>query len=132
MLKEKKKILVIDDEEEIRSLLETKFYKLGYNVDVAATGLQAVTKIRSGSEFDLVICDLKMPKMNGVKFFSELKSLQPKAKFLLITGHPDKNNLLGAVKNGIANILIKPVKHQEITSKVVELIGVATAEPVSA
>lgn len=120
---EKKCILVVDDEEEIRFLLETKFFKLGYQVETAATGLQASQKIRSGKSYELVICDLKMPKMDGVEFYQELIKHQPKSKFLLVTGFPEKDKLTNAVKKGIVHILIKPVKHSEIIAKIQELIG---------
>ena len=123
MVNDKKHILVIDDEEEIRFLFETKFYKMGYRVSTAATGLQAVQKLRSGTFFDLIICDLKMPKMTGIDFYNEMVQLSPTSKFLLITGFPDRQKLVGAMKNGIVNIMLKPVKHSEIVQKIQELIG---------
>ncbi|MCB0392246.1 MAG: response regulator [Bdellovibrionales bacterium] len=128
----KKHILVIDDEEEIRFLLETKFFKLGYQVSVAATGLQAMQKIKSGSKYDLIICDLKMPKMNGIEFYLESQKLDPNVQFLLITGQPDREKLLKAMKNGVVNIMLKPVKHSDIVEKIIQLIGNPNREPLSA
>ncbi len=119
----RKHILVIDDEEEIRFMLETKFTKLGYQVSVAATAMQALQKLKSGTAFDLIICDLKMPKMNGVDFFSEFKSLNSQAHFLMITGQPERDKLVTAMKKGIINIMIKPVKHTDIIEKIQTLIG---------
>ncbi|MCB9026325.1 MAG: response regulator [Bdellovibrionaceae bacterium] len=123
MINEKKHILVVDDEEEIRFLLETKFYKLGYNVSVAATALQALQKIKAGNKFDLIICDLKMPKMNGIEFFIEIQNFHPQAQFLLITGQPEKDKLMMAMKKGVLNIMLKPVKHIDIVEKINGLIG---------
>ncbi len=48
---------------------------LWHPVSVAATALQAIQKIKSGVEYDLIVCDLKMPRMNGVEFFNELSGL---------------------------------------------------------
>lgn len=123
MLNEKKHILVVDDEEEIRYLFETKFYKLGYNVSVAATALQALQKINAGNNFDLIICDLKMPKMSGIDFFIEIQNLLPNAQFLLITGQPERSKIVLAMKKGVLNIMLKPVKHAEIVEKINGLIG---------
>jgi DNA-binding NtrC family response regulator len=123
MKSQKKHILVVDDEEEIRFLLETKFVKLGYQVSIAATAMQALQKIKSGIEFDLIISDLKMPRINGVDLFNELSNLMPHVHFLLITGQPEKDKLIKAMKKGIMNIMIKPVKHSDIIEKINQLIG---------
>lgn len=125
----KKHILVVDDEEEIRFLLETKFFKLGYQVSTAATGMQAMQKVKSGTHYDLVICDLKMPRMNGVEFFLKMVEILPEAKFIMITGQPEKDKLVGAVKSGIANIMLKPVRHVDIVEKINSLIGTPDREP---
>ena len=101
---------------------------MGYSVDVAATGLQALTKVKSSSPFSLVVCDLKMPRMDGVEFYSQLTALSPETQFLMITGYPEKEKLLNAMKNGIVHIMLKPVKHSEIVEKVTELIGAAKEE----
>ncbi|MCB0357036.1 MAG: response regulator [Bdellovibrionales bacterium] len=119
----KKHILIVDDEEEIRFLFETKFFKLGYKVSVAATALQAIQKIKSGNNFDLIICDLKMPKMNGVEFYIESQKMLPNSQFLLITGQPERDKLLQAMKKGVVNIMLKPVRHSDIVEKINELIG---------
>ena len=119
----KKHILIIDDEEEIRFLLETKFFKLGYQVTVAATAMQALQKINSGTEFDLIICDLKMPKMNGVDFFQELNKKPLDTQFLMITGQPERAKLINAMKSGVINIMLKPIKHSDIVEKINTMIG---------
>ena len=90
---------------------------------MAATGLQALQKIKSGLKLDLIICDLKMPKMNGVEFYMEAQNLIPETQFLLITGHPEKDKLILAIKKGVLNIMLKPVRHSDIVGKINELIG---------
>ena len=67
------RILVVDDEEGIRSLLEQRLSKIGYKVDVAANGLHALQKLRGGLEPHLVICDIKMQGMNGVELLSQVR-----------------------------------------------------------
>ena len=62
----KASILLVEDEESIRFMLQTKLMKEGYNVTTAANGLHGLQVLRSGKEFDLIICDLKMPGKDGI------------------------------------------------------------------
>ena len=120
----KKNILVIDDEEGIRTMLETRLYKCGYMVDTAGNGLHAMQKLRSGNHYDLIICDLKMPGMSGADLFKEIKNMKHKeVPFLLITGYPEKDKLTGALRSGIKDIMLKPLRFNNLMEKVEILIG---------
>ncbi len=111
-------ILVIDDEEGIRYILESKLYQNGYIVTVAATGLHATQKIKSGKNFDLIICDLKMPGISGLDLFKQVKELAPDTPFILITGHPEKDKIMEALKLGVKEVMLKPFKHLEMMEKI--------------
>ena len=121
--KRKKKILIVDDEADIRHIFEKKIYGFGYNVDTAATGMQAIQKLKANQDYDLVISDLKMPKIDGIQLYKLLHDIAPEAKFLMITGTAVKDKLFDAFKVGVVNVMVKPVAHQKLQEKIVELIG---------
>jgi DNA-binding response OmpR family regulator len=125
----KRRILIIDDEEGIRVMLETRLFKSGFNVDTAGTGLQAMQKIRSGNHYDLIICDLKMPGMSGGDVFAEIVKLRGEGvPFLLLTGFPERDRLIAAVKNGVDQILLKPVRFVTLMEKIDSMIGLDLQE----
>lgn len=117
-------ILIIDDEEGIRFMLETKLYKDGYRVSVAGNGLHALQKLRSGGKFDLIICDLKMPGMSGLDLFNQLKMLGiDNIPFLMVTGFPEKKKIVEAVRKGVDAVMLKPMKHVELIAKIESLMA---------
>lgn len=116
--KSKAHILVIEDEEGLRFLLESKLLHLGYNVSVAATGRHGLQKIKSGQAYDLILCDLKMPGMDGLELFKEYKVCGNSAPFVILTGYPDKAKILEAVHLGVHDVILKPVKHGELMGKI--------------
>lgn len=122
----KKHILIVDDEEGIRVMLETKLYQCGYNVSVAGGGMHAMQKIRSGKVIDLIICDLKMPGMSGGEFFKQVQAEWPQIPFLLITGFPERDRILEAVRLGVKDVVLKPVKHNDLMGKIKVYLGEST------
>ena len=111
-------IMIIDDEEGIRNLLEVKFYREGFRVLVAATAMHAQQMLRGGKEVDLILCDMKMPKMSGLDLFTYTRELQMNVPFILITGYAEKEKIAEAVRLGISDIILKPARHQDIIEKV--------------
>ena len=114
----KASILLVEDEESIRFMLQTKLMKEGYNVTTAANGLHGLQVLRSGKEFDLIICDLKMPGKDGIELFLEMQGLELDTPLVLLTGFPEKNKVMNAIKNGVRDVLLKPIPHQELMSKI--------------
>jgi CheY-like chemotaxis protein len=120
----KRSILIIDDEEGIRAMLESRLFKSGFNVDTAGTGLHATQKLRSGNKYDLIICDLKMPGMSGAEVYRELVRLRGKGiPFILMTGYPEKEKLMGAMKSGIEHVLLKPIRFVTLMDKIDSLLS---------
>lgn len=122
MAKDFSKILIVDDEEEIRFLLETKFSRAGYEVTVAADAKEALKGLLKGDRYDLIVCDLRMPEMSGIELYMQLERTAPGTQFLLITGYPEKDQLTAAMQKGIVHIMLKPVKHSEILEKVKNML----------
>lgn len=108
------KILVIDDEETIRSLLRGALERKGHTVKCAENGMEGVS-IYSNYDPDTVICDIKMPKMDGFQVFESLKHNNKKvAPFIYITGHGEKAAAIEALRKGAFDYLEKPFEMDEI------------------
>jgi DNA-binding NtrC family response regulator len=115
---EKKHILIVEDDESLRFLLESKLILVGFNVSVAVTAKHASQKLRSAQKFDLVLCDLKMPVMSGTDLYREYRELGLTAPFLIITGYPEKDKIMEAVKLGIQDVILKPIKHLDLIERI--------------
>jgi len=82
----KARLLVVDDEENIRFLFKEELEEEGYSVDVASNGREALDKIRQ-SVFDLVILDIKMPGMNGIEALNEIKNMNKNLPVILCSAY---------------------------------------------
>lgn len=116
------KILSVDDEEVIRSLLKKVLTKAGYEVALAESGEKGLQVMKKES-FDLAIIDLKMPGMGGVAFLEKMKDLYPDTEAIILTGFGDIDNAVDAMKKGAFNFMPKPFKRDvllTIISKALE------------
>ena len=122
-LKAKKiSILVVDDEEDFRATLEKRLFQWGYDVEVAANGKHALQKLQSGKQFNLILCDLNMPLVSGADFLRELRKSGNKVPVIIITGHPQKEMVGAAAQHGLAAIMLKPVKPNDLMKKIEETL----------
>jgi DNA-binding NtrC family response regulator len=113
-----KKILVVDDEEGIRFLLENNLYRYGFTVISAANGRHGLQKLQSTPDINLVICDLKMAGMDGFEFFQNCQRDYPHLPFIVMTGVPDRKKLIQMAQNGLSHVLIKPFKIEELLERI--------------
>lgn len=116
---EKPMILVVDDEPGIRTLLQGRLEKEGYRCDIAANGLHAMQKLKSGLKPDLVICDLKMPGMRATELLAEVRK-DPALKdtaFLVMTAYAEKSLIIEAAKWGVVDLMLKPFQHRDLMTK---------------
>ena len=100
-------ILVVDDEEIILHSLQEILNHLGYSVETANSGKQALEKINH-SIFDLIICDIKMPHMTGIELLERIKLAHPNIQVIVITGFPSINLAIEAMKKGASDFITKP------------------------
>ena len=96
------RILVADDEETLRYVLYQALSKFGYRVTLAASGEEALGIFNPGS-YDIVIPDLEMPKMQGLKLMQIIREKDPDVAFLVITGYP---SLESAIESSIKGSMI--------------------------
>jgi len=116
------RILVVDDEKDIRELLAVTLMGVGgYSVQLAESGEEALRKI--GTEgFDLVLADLKIPKMDGLQLLSEIVSSKPEILTVLMTGYGSIRSALEAIKGGASDYLMKPVDMVELIARLQKVL----------
>jgi DNA-binding NtrC family response regulator len=100
-------ILIIDDEKAIRKTLSEILRYEGYKIDEAADGEEGLRKF-SNTAYDLVLCDVKMPKMDGIEFLEKSKAIHPDVPIIVISGHGNIETAVEAVKKGAFDFISKP------------------------
>lgn len=100
-------ILIIDDEKAIRKTLTEILSFEGYKIQEAADGEEGVKKFKE-SNYDLVLCDIKMPKMDGIEFLQKAGEVNPDVPIIMISGHGNIETAVEAVKKGAYDYISKP------------------------
>jgi excisionase family DNA binding protein len=111
------RILVIDDDENIRSLFKDVLEGTGHLVTTASQSGQALAYLRSG-EFDLAFLDLMLPDLNGAELFKQIKELAPDLPVTIITGYPDSDLMMKALEHGPLGAMKKPFDSGDILAAV--------------
>jgi len=101
------KILVVDDEELIRETLKDILEHEGYHVEEASDGQMAVNLIKK-NKFDVILCDIKMPKVDGMEVLEKSMELAPDVPVIMISGHGSVETALEATKKGAFDFIVKP------------------------
>ena len=100
-------ILIIDDEKTIRNTLKEILGYEGYQVDEASDGEEGLRKF-SQNNYDLVLCDIKMPKLDGLEFLEKAKAINHEIPIVIISGHGNIETAVEAVKKGAFDYISKP------------------------
>lgn len=101
-------LLIVDDEESIRLVLEKHFEARGFNVKTVAEGKEAIDVCRTHS-IDLVLQDLRLPDMNGIDVLANIKESSPSTPVIMITGHGDVETAVKAMQKKADNFVLKPI-----------------------
>ena len=115
--KQKKRVLVVDDEEGMRQILTEYLNEFGYEVVCAVNGQEAMQKYKSG-HFDIVLSDLFMKPMDGLELLGEIRKIDPEVVFIMMTGYPSLNSAMEAMKRGARDYITKPFNIDEIRLKI--------------
>jgi len=116
------RILVVDDDETIRTTLDEYFAMLGYDVVTAYDGEDALNKFVPG-EFDCIISDLMMPKVDGLELLKKVNLQEKKVLFLMMTGYPSVDNAVNAMKHGAYDYVTKPIVMEDLRMKVERMLN---------
>lgn len=100
-------ILIIDDEKAIRKTLTEILSFEGYKIDEAADGEEGLKKF-TDKNYDLVLCDIKMPKLDGIEFLEKAKEINGDTPIIMISGHGNIDTAVEAVKKGAFDYISKP------------------------
>lgn len=106
-------LLIVDDEAMIRNLLEKILSKEGYKILTAKDGLEAL-EVMESSKVDIVISDMKMPRMNGLELLKRIKKERPDIGVVIMTGYGDTYTVKDALLLGADEYITKPFKSYEM------------------
>ena len=112
----KNKILIVDDEKLMRVSLEDKLIKEGYSVNSLSNAVEGI-KLLQSTNFDAVITDLRLPKMDGIDFLREIKKASPDTVVIIMTAYGSIENAVTAMKEGAYDYVTKPFSLEELTIK---------------
>ncbi len=122
----KGKILVVDDEEDVRETLRLQLEAENYNVIEAGDGEEAINILKSGDNLTncgLILCDIRMPKVNGIEYIDYLKKEAPGIPIVVITGYPDTEMAVALLNKGVDGYLVKPVDSERLMKLVNKLVA---------
>jgi excisionase family DNA binding protein len=115
--KAKASILVVDDEEVVRSLFKETLEELGHKVITTETATEGLEVVKQ-QDLDLVFLDLKMPGMDGAELFRQIKAIKPRLPVTIITGYPDSDMMARALAQGPFGVMNKPFGESDIITAV--------------
>jgi PAS domain S-box-containing protein len=118
---DRKRILIVDDDESTRRTLTLIFEMKGYEIETAETGCEALEKARDRA-FNLAILDLRLPDMDGVELLTPLKDAQPDIALIMVTGYASVKTAIRALNDGASGYITKPVDMEEVLAKVRDLL----------
>lgn len=116
------RVLIVDDEKHLRRILKTLLEEEGYMVDVASTGLAAITKAKQNS-YNLIVTDLRLPGISGQETIKKMEEIDPDMKFIIISGYQLDSETEAKIKRGLCAFFEKPFLNEDIVSEVRRLIG---------
>jgi two-component system response regulator HydG len=122
-----KKILIIDDDVDLCTLLGNYLTKKGFEIETAHTGSKGLVKF-SEKKFDAVICDYRLGDMDGKQLIASLKEKNPSAKLLVITGYSDIKTAVEVIKLGAFDYITKPLIPDEVSGILHNLLQLRTDE----
>ncbi|TKB86293.1 MAG: response regulator [Nitrospira sp.] len=120
------RVLVVDDEDSIRSLLRMTLTQAGYDVEEAEDGGRAVEVLNSGDNplmVDVIICDIRMPRINGVEAIAYFRAQYPSLPVIVLTGYHDEQLASSLRKQGVVECLEKPAEREQILASVAQAIA---------
>ena len=118
----RRKVLIVEDEAVVRESVRDWLVEDGYDVEVAEDGEEALEKIKR-EEFGVIVIDLRLPGIDGLRVFEEAKELKPETKGVIITAYPSKETEDKAKKLGLTDYLPKPFKVDHLEEVISGALG---------
>ncbi len=121
------RILVVDDDETIRKTMKAILQDEGYDVDLAASGKEAIHKSED-KLYNVALLDIRLPDMEGVELLELLKEGVPRTRKIMVTGYPSMQSAISALNKKADAYLLKPVDIEKLLSTVKEQLQAQEAE----
>jgi two-component system, chemotaxis family, chemotaxis protein CheY len=115
------RVLVVDDEPCVRNVVRMILEKAGYDVLEAENGETAIEAINTGENrlvLDAVICDIRMPKINGVQAIDYFQKEYPHVPIIVLTAYPETEMAVSFIRKGVSDYLVKPVEAERLKDAV--------------
>ena len=115
------RVLVVDDEPSVRTIVRLLLEKAGYDVLEATNGEAAIEALNAGENrlvMDVVICDIRMPKINGIQAIEYFQREYPHVPVIVLTAYPETKMAVSFMRNGVTDYLVKPVDAQKLRGAV--------------
>jgi two-component system chemotaxis response regulator CheY len=119
------RVLIVEDEDTVRKVTRLTLQQAGYDVEEAEDGGKAVEVINSGANplmVDAIICDIRMPRINGMEAIAYFRSQYPSVPIIVQTGFPDIEMATSLLKEGVAEYLVKPVEKDALLAAVARAV----------
>ena len=116
-------ILVVDDDESMRYLVQSKLSADGFQVTVAGSGAHALQILQTHKKFDLIITDLHMPLKGGFEIVRFMKERNISVPVIIVTGVADRATIMVAAQLGVQDILVKPIRQADLMKVVRNKLG---------
>jgi DNA-binding NtrC family response regulator len=113
------RILIVDDDENIRKVLTTILEEEGYQIDSAETAKKAIEKTKKNF-YNLALIDIRLPDMEGIELLTKMKETTPKMRKVIITGYPTLQNAIEAVNRGADAYIVKPFDMDKVLATIRE------------
>jgi len=114
---EKARILIVDDDENIRKVLATILEEEGYNAESVDTAKKGIEKSES-SFYNLALIDIHLPDMEGIELLAKMHETKPRMRKIIITGYPTLENAVAAVNKGADAYILKPFDVEKILATI--------------
>ena len=122
----KGKVLIIDDESDVRDVLKFHLSESNYQIIEAENGQEGIELLKSEdnlSNVGVILCDIRMPKVNGIECIQYIRQEAPGIPIVVVTGFPDTQMAVNLMNEGVKDYLVKPVDKEKLVSTVENLVA---------
>jgi DNA-binding NtrC family response regulator len=121
------RILIVDDDDTIRTTMKAILEDEGYYVDLAASGKEGIEKSKE-TTYNIALLDIRLPDMEGVELLKLMKPAVPRTRKIMVTGYPSTQNAINALNKNADAYLIKPVDIEKLLSTIKEQLKLQEEE----
>jgi DNA-binding NtrC family response regulator len=121
-------ILLIDDEDDVLSMMRDVLIEEGYAPETLSDGAEALAQLEA-RRFDVVVSDIMMPRLNGMRLLEAVKRTHAEVKVILVTGYATRELAAEALEKGASRLLEKPFTTEQFVSAVRDALGATPSRP---